>query len=189
MRLAYLLLVLALLSSGCANQVTEPSYYLLRPSPDLPSGELNPSSNFALGNVVMASYLDQPGLLMETDDGRLRPARQNLWAEPVYEGVRNILFVEIAQAKGEELLPSKISAAKTVVDIRIDELHGTNDGHAKLIAYWWLHRDGEILGIHRFSRSRALTTDGYSALVAAEEGLLTEFAQAIAASLTVPEKN
>ena len=86
--------------------------------------------------MVIASYLDQPGLVMETEGGQLRPARQNLWAEPVYEGVRNILFVEIAQAMGEELLPSKLSKGTTVVDIRISDFHGTYDGEAKLVAYW-----------------------------------------------------
>ena len=104
----------ALLISGCASQTTEPSYYLLRPQQDLQSGQLNPSRDFSLGNVVIASYLNQPGLLIQTADDRLRPARQNLWAEPVYEGVRNILFVEIAQAKGEELLPSNVSKNTTV---------------------------------------------------------------------------
>lgn len=185
MRLASFALA-ALLISGCANQAIEPSYYLLRPQQDLQSGQLNPSEDFSLGNVVIASYLDQPGLFIQTADGTLRPARQNLWAEPVYEGVRNILFVEIAQAKGEELLPSNLSKKTTVVDIRIDELHGTHDGTAKLVAYWWLKRDGKVLGIHRFSQTKTQAEDGYSALVDAERDLLKELAQQIAASLVIP---
>jgi len=101
--------------------------------------------------------------------------------------VRNILFVEIALASGEELLPSTLSEATTAVDIRIDELHGTYDGTAKLVAYWWLRRDGKVLSIHRFSESKVLGADGYSALVDTEEELLTALAQQIAASLVTPD--
>jgi uncharacterized lipoprotein YmbA len=187
MRIASLILLLLL--AGCATQTPEPDYYLLRPTEALQSGKLRPSKNFSLGNIVIASYLDQSGLLLETADGTLRAARQSLWAEPVYEGVRNILFVEIALANGEELLPTKLNKETTVVDIRIDEFHGTHDGNAKLVAYWWLQRDGEVLSIHRFSKSKALVADGYSALVDAEETLLTELAQEIAASLVAAETN
>jgi|TARA_R110002072_G_scaffold160669_4_gene311987 uncharacterized lipoprotein YmbA len=185
MRAATLVLSI-LLFCGCASQIVEPSYYLLRSQQALPSGELTPSKDFSLGKVVIASYLDQPGLVMETEGGQLRPARQNLWAEPVYEGVRNILFVEIAQAMGEELLPSKLSKGTTVVDIRISELHGTYDGEAKLVAYWWLERDGKVLSSYRFTEVTSLTASGYSALVDAETALLKKLSQKIAASLVAP---
>ena len=185
MKIASLLLVIFL--SGCAGQTIEPSYYLLRSNQGLQSSELNPSKDFSLGNVVIASYMDQPGLLMETAEGEVRAAQHNLWAEPVYEGVRNFLFVEIAQAKGEDLLPSRLSNSTTVIDIRIDQLHGTRDGKAQLVAYWWLRHNGEVLSFHRFAESQALGADGYAALVATEEALLTALAKKIAASLIVTD--
>lgn len=181
MKVASLLLVVLLL--GCASQTIEPRYYLLRSNQDLESRQLSPSKDFSMGNVVIAAYIDQPGLLMETDDGEVRSARHNLWAEPVYEGVRNFLLVEIAQAKGEDLLPSRLSNSTTAIDIRIDQLHGTSDGTAHLVAYWWLRRDGEAGTFYRFAESRDLSADGYAALVAAEEALLSELAGKIAASL------
>jgi uncharacterized lipoprotein YmbA len=185
MNVAYLLL--AVLLSGCASQTIEPSYYLLRSNEDLQSRELNPSKNFSMGNVVIASYIDQQGLLMETADGEVRTAQHNLWAEPVYEGVRNFLMVEIAQAKGEDLLPSRLSNSTTVIDIRIDQLHGTRDGEAQLVAYWWLRRNGEVLSFYQFAETQALHAEGYAALVAAEEVLLTQLAKKIAASLVMPD--
>ena len=185
MKVASLLLVVFL--SGCASQTIEPSYYLLRSNLDLQSSELNPSKDFSMGNVVIASYIDQQGLMMETAEGEMRPARHYLWAEPLYEGVRNFLFVEIAQAKGEDLLPSRLSNSTTMIDIRIDQLNGTRDGKAQLVAYWWLRRNGEVLSFHRFAESQVLAADGYPALVAAEETLLTELAKKIAASLVVTD--
>lgn len=185
MKVASLLLVLLL--AGCAGQPIEPSYYVIRSKQDLESRELSPSREFSLGNVVIASYIDQPGLLMETTDGKIRPARHHLWAEPVYEGIRNQLLVEIGWAKGEDILPASLFDTPIVIDIRIDQFQGTADGTAKLVAYWWLHRDRKVLSAHVFSEEQALATDGYEALVAAEEALLRQLATKIAGTLVEPE--
>jgi len=182
MKIARLLLLVVLLA-GCASQTIEPSYYLLRSGKDLSSSTLRPSSDFSLGAVEIAPYLDQPGLVMETTEGQMRPASQNLWAEPVFDGVRNFLATEIAQAHGQELLPAKLTSDSTVVNIRIDQLHGTRDGKAIIVAYWWLVRADQVIALNRFSESRALQTSGYGALVDAEKVLLAELAQQIATSL------
>jgi uncharacterized lipoprotein YmbA len=176
-------ILLLVLLSGCASQTIEPSYYLLRSNMDLQSSKLTTSPDFSLGTVEIAAYLDQPGLVMETTDGQIRPASQNLWAEPIYDGVRNFLATEIAHANGQELLPTKLAKNTTVVNIRIDQLHGTLDGNAQLVAYWWLIREGEVVALNRFSESRTLETSGYSALVDTEKALLAELAKKIAVSL------
>jgi uncharacterized lipoprotein YmbA len=185
MKVASLLLVVLL--TGCAGNAIEPSYYLMRSDHDLETRELNPSKDFSMGSVIIASYIDQPGLLMETVDGEIRTARYNLWAEPVNEGVRNQLMVEIAQAKGEDLLPADLVDTAIVLDIRLDQLHGTNKGTAKLVAYWWLRRDKEVVAAYQFAEEEALATDGYGALVAAEEVLLTQLANKIAATLVISD--
>lgn len=184
-KVASLLVVLALLS-GCGGQPIEPSYYLMRSSQDLQTRRLEPSQDFSMGNVIIAAYIDQRGLLMETDEGEIRAARHNLWAEPVYEAVRNQLLVDISRAKGEDLLPAALADTSIVLDIRIDQLHGTNDGTARLVAYWWLRRGKEILSAHVFAEEKPLAVDGYAALVAAEEALLAQLAVKIAATLVVP---
>ena len=177
------LLVLVLLS-GCASQTIPPTYYLLRSDQDLQSSALRTSKQYSLGSVEIAAYLDQPGLVMAMGNDEMRAASQNLWAEPIYDGVRNFLSTEIARASGQELLPTKLNKNSTVVNIRIDQLHGTLDGQAQIVAYWWLVRDNEVSSLNRFADSRALATSGYSALVNAEKLLLTDLAQKIAASLT-----
>jgi uncharacterized protein len=182
MKIARLLLLMVLLAA-CASQTIEPSYYLLRSGQDLSSSTLRPSRDFSLGVVEIAPYLDQPGLVMETAEGQMRPASQNLWAEPVFDGVRNFLATEIAQAHGQELLPAKLNSNSTVVNIRIDQLHGTRDGKAIIVAYWWLVRADQVVALNRFAESRALQASGYGALVDAEKALLAELAQQIAASL------
>ena len=181
MKIASLLLMVLL--AGCASQTIEPSYYLLRSEQNLSSTALSASKNFSMGTVEIAAYLDQPGLVIETAQGEMRPASQNLWAEPVFDGVRNFIATEIAHAHGQELLPTKMTTDTTVVNIRIDQLHGTLDGKAKIVAYWWLVRADKVVALNRFSESRSLEASGYSALVDAEKILLAELAAKIAASL------
>lgn len=177
-------LFLVALLSACASQPLPTTYYLLRSDQDLQSSALSTSTQYSLGTLEIAAYLDQPGLVMATGKGEMRPAKQNLWAEPIYDGVRNFLATEIAQATGRQLLPATLARNTTVVNIRIDQLHGTLDGRAQIVAYWWLVSDGEVASLNRFSESRALAVSGYSALVDAEKNLLAELAKKIAASLT-----
>lgn len=179
-------LCLVVLLPGCGSHPVEPSYYLLRSGQDGTSGRLTPSRDYALGTVEIAPYLDQPGLVMETADAQMRPANNHLWAEPVYDGMRNYLSTEIARSTGQELLPEKLNKGATVVNIRIDQLHGTRDGNAHIVAYWWLVRDGKVAALNRYAQVRHLQASGYDALVAAEKALLSELAQQIAAALVNP---
>jgi len=176
-------LLLVILLGGCTSQPIETSNYLMRSRQELVSRQLSPSADYAMGNVVIASYIDQPGLVMETGDGKIRAAQHHQWAEPIYDVVYSQLSVEISRAKGEDILPRELVRAPVVLDIRIDQLHGTNRGTARLVAHWWLRRDGGLVSAHQFAEEQALAADGYSALVAAEEALLTRLAQEIAASL------
>ncbi len=181
MKVSVLLLVAVL--SGCASQTIPPTYYLLRSDENLSTSALSASQQYSLGSVEIAAYLDQSGLVIAAGNDEMRPASQNLWAEPIYDGVRNFLATEIAQANGQELLPTKLTQNTTVLNIRIDQLHGTLDGQAKIVAYWWLVHNDEVASLNRFSESRALAASGYSALVDAEKFLLTELAKKIATSL------
>ena len=181
MKVAGLLLVVML--SGCASQAVDQNYYLLRSNQDLQTGKLSPSKEYSLGSVDIAAYLDQPGLVIETATGQIQAANQNLWAEPIYDGIRNLLATAIALANGQDLLPAKLNPDTTVVNIRIDQLHGSLDGNAKLVAYWWLVEDDKVIALNRFSESRSLTTDGYGALVEAEKSLLEALSSQIAMSL------
>ena len=183
MNKASLVMALLVLLAACSSQPIEPSYYLLRPSEGLDSRQLVPSKQFALGRITIAPYLDQPGMLLETASGEIRPARNNLWAEPMFEGIHTFLAQEISRAKGEDILPAKINKTATTVEVRIDQLHGTANGQAKLVAFWWLRHNGEILAAYRFSESRALQQSGYGALAAAEQALLSELAVRIAKSM------
>lgn len=182
----YIYLFLFVLVSGCASQTTEPSHYLLRSAQDLQSRQLQPSTEYSVGRVEIAAYIDKPGLVLETANGQMHTARNHLWAEPVYEGIRRQLMINIAAAHGEDILPDSLARTPVVIDIHIDQLHGSNQGKARLVAYWWLRQGNDIVTAHQFAEEMDLAEDGYGALVNAEENLLTRLAGAIASSMTPP---
>ena len=182
MNRATLLLILVCLGA-CSSQPPKTNYYLLRSDSDFSTRTLAPATDFALGNVYIAPYIDQRGLLMETPEGDLKPARYNLWAEPLYEGVSLFMVKEIASKSGTDLLPTAVRPGIGAINLRIDQLHGTNDGYARLVAYWWLEREGELISAHQFGEQLALAGDGYAALADAEKQLLSQLAGRIAESL------
>ena len=179
----FVTLTVALLLAACSGQPVETQYYLLRTDSPQNSRDLEPSHDYSFGRVTIAAYIEQSGLVLETRAGEIRPAQYHQWAEPMHQSVRNLLIVEVSQALGEDVFPARAGIGDTVVDIRIDQLHGTANGDALLVAYWWLQRDGEVIASYQFAESRDLSRDGYGALANAEQALLVQLAGRIAASL------
>ena len=72
-----------------------------------------------------------------------------------------------------------------MIDLRIDQLHGTASGEAILVAYWAI-RDPikrRVINEFEFSGNEPLAADGYPALVQAEKTLLQQLARKIASTL------
>jgi len=175
--------LLTLLFVGCSSAPIETQFYLLRKHQPVETRELKPSPDFSLGSVIIASYIDQPGLVLEVSPGQIRPARYHEWAESMHDSVRTLLQREISVQLGADLFPENFSAARTVVGIHIDQLHGTSDGEAMLLAYWWTTNDGEIQSTYQYMQTISLEQDGYAALARAEEKLLSGLAMSIADTL------
>jgi uncharacterized lipoprotein YmbA len=181
-----------LLLSGCAGKaIPERELYLLRADAPNQFSEARTHANIGLGAVRVASYIDQPGLVMETATGSMNAARYNEWAEPLRESLRTLLANEIAAAAGQPVRPRSYGETnwkrhtRRLIDISIEQLHGTADGDALLVAYWAVIDPEErtILSEHQFSDRQPLTVSGYPALVEAQKRLLSDLASEIAGSL------
>ncbi len=99
------------------------------------------------------------------------------------QGVRFFLQREISAALGKDLFPKALSSADTIIEIRVDQLHGTNDGQAIILAYRWLRKDGEVKSPHQFGETSPLRRSGYAALAGAERTLLKDLAANITKTL------
>jgi len=181
MRSLFLIAILTL--AACSSQPPQTSSYLLRAAVGETSGTELADSGIALGTIRVASYIDQPGLVLATGDGKIHVARNHVWAEPLQVSLRRYLATEISGSAGRVVGAKPTAATRTRVDVTIDELHGDGRGAAVLVAYWELVA-GEDTAAFSLSERQPLAGDGYDALVQAEEALLKRLASAIAA--TVP---
>jgi uncharacterized lipoprotein YmbA len=180
----YLILIAALSLTACSSTpVPLTDYYLLRADAPSQSRALNPSKELGLGTVSIATYIDQPGLMLETAPGEINAARRHQWAEPLRKSLPRFMALEISVAAGQDILLDTNHTVATRIDISVDQLHGTNNGEAILVAFWRLRSEGEEDRFFQFSDTRALPVDGYAALASAEEALLRAFAKSIANSL------
>ncbi len=178
-------IMLLMMLSACSSTPTETHYYLLRDDNLAQSRPLVLSTNYAMGSVTISSYLDRPGLVLETEGGEIRPALKHQWAEPVRESIDNLLRKQISLSLGEDIFPVDVSPARNQLKVKIDQLHGTQNGEAVLVAHWWLHHKDKdkVISAHQFSETMPLNSDGYGALVEAERSLLLALAKSIAAIL------
>lgn len=175
-------LMAALLLTACSSQPPKLESYLLRPAVATGSTTSFVDSGYALDTIRVANYIDQPGLVITTGDGKIHAARNHVWAEPLQVSLRRYLAIEVSNGSGRDVAANANTSTRTRINVTIDELHGNNSGAAVLVAYWDVNA-GDGSKSFRFSQQQALSGDGYDALVQAEEALLKRLAAAIAASL------
>jgi uncharacterized lipoprotein YmbA len=179
--------MLLMLVTACAGAPPPTTRYLL--PIDVPEGAVrfDPPVRVGLAPISVAPYLNQPGLVVETETGQIRPASQHVWAEPIALGLYRILQSELSAALGFQIDDDITGRPHWdyAVDVEIDRFHGTLDGRAMLIARWSVTSivaKGERAG-YRFSSSLPLEAPGYQALVDAEIALTRVLAGKIASSI------
>ena len=188
MRAGFPLLLVCVLAVACAGApALTHTHYLMRASVSEGVSRAEAPVAIALESVSVAPYLAERGLVLEIAANQVQSARQHLWAEPLEESLRLYLRTQISNQLGYEInaYVTPGTALDYVVDVSIEELHGTLSGAARLVASWRITRGREAaeLATFRFSLTRPLAQDGYSALASAEVALVDELAVAIAHSL------
>jgi uncharacterized lipoprotein YmbA len=184
-----LLVCAALILTACAGGSPAPdvNYYLLRSDVPVPQGRQEAPAKVGIGQVRLASYLNQNGIVIVTEGDKVRPARQHLWAEPLGEAVRLYLRDELSDRAG--VFVSGDTSRRFYwdyrIDVTIDKLHGTLDGDVVIRAGWRIldtASDTELAN-HQFEAVTQQQEDGYQALIAAEKELLDQLSDAMAATV------
>jgi uncharacterized lipoprotein YmbA len=178
MKIRFLIALALIMVAGCAGKPPETSWFLLRG--DAMSTASMSQSDIGVGRVEVAKYLDQAGIIIETDPGQIHVARLNLWAEPLQKSIRSTLATQLSTALGSRVQDdaSRRSSWRLQVDVKIDQFHGTHDGKAVLVASWWVSdvSSDDIVAEGRFASSSASSDSGYAELVKNERALLDEMA-------------
>jgi uncharacterized protein len=184
----YLALIVALFLVGCSSSpVPSLKQYLLRTDTPVQFSRQGSVVAVGIGTVTVAPYIDGLGLVLETGNGEVHIARDHQWVEPLRVSLRSFLSGKISKELGEPIRAynyGEIDLSRRI-DIRIDELHGTKNGDAKLVAYWVIIDPGKqvVLSENSFFDTEVLPRDGYDALVEAQKKLLDRLASSIAGTL------
>ena len=187
MRLS-LLIITTLLLTACSGKALQYNYYLLRSDVPENTNRQMSQDGMLLTHVGVATYLNEPGLVLETSEGQISTAALNLWAEPLRHSLHKFMADEVSAATGKDIYTNRlgISNPSAEFSIQIDQLHGTANGEALLVASWAIHsvNDGKkTKTAYQFSQTDPLQADGYDALVASEKRLLQALAKEIAKTL------
>ena len=185
MRTAAFACVLLLLPA-CASDPPPRTQYLLRAELPSETSQIEAPVAIVLSRVTVASYLRSPGLVVESEEHQVRPARYHVWAEPLDEGLRRYLRTEISNVLGFAIRSDASNRAgwDYAVDVVIDQLHGTLSGQARIVASWRISRaDGSEVAAYVLSTSEPLAVGGYQGLVNAQIALAQHLAARIAESL------
>ena len=183
----FCLAVALLVAGGCSQKPIARTTYLMRAPEASVSGAVSSPATLGIRRLSVAPYLQNPGLVVETEPGRVRGARYHEWAEPLDQGARRYLRAELAERLGYDVDTNPTLAGQWTyaVDLGIDQLHGTSSGEALLVAAWRVAnvRNEREVGRFRFVRRVPLAGDGYAALARAQLELLSALAAAIAESV------
>jgi uncharacterized lipoprotein YmbA len=123
----------------------------------------------AVEGVTLASYLDSQGIVLQSDDIRLREASSHLWAESLKRQLDRGLRQRLARRlPGLRVLGSTTASDALHLRVNVDEFQGRYDGLAVASGRWQLQDDdGDTLALEPFNVTTPLESDGYPALVRA----------------------
>ncbi|WP_136254346.1 PqiC family protein [Onishia niordana] len=173
------LLMLLSVLAGCATNAAPARHYGL-PADQVAASETDISESsppdgerfLVIRPLDLASFLEQPGIMLQLDDITLNPARDHLWAEelgPMLErGLRRRLSHRLPQTRViSENNPAAPPRAMTL-RLELTSFQGRYDGQAVAAGQWQLRdAEGTLLTLDSFDVETPLDTDGYPALVRA----------------------
>ncbi len=177
-----------LLLAGCGS--TPPSNYYLLSSPDnAPPEGMVPA--LGIGPVEIPEYLKRNGLVYRIGDHRLQIADSERWGEPLEEGVRRVLSLNLAGLLDTGNLsyypfhsqrPPDYGVAVNVLHLDVDETR------AALVAEWRVYRPatGESVGRRISQLQYELPVGGLApeGVAPAYSALLYQLSQLIAAVIS-----
>jgi len=187
----------ALILAGCAGVADSTRYYVLSSTSAGPSGSQRiPASSAAagvavgVGPVVIPGYLNRAQIVTRTGGDEVEISMYHRWAEPLDNGIAQVLANELATQIGSEriaVFPWRGGIARVLdyqVAVIILRFEGSLGGQVTLDARWRVvGRDGQELALKRSTLIEPVTGSGYQPLVMGMNRLVGTLAREIAAEI------
>jgi len=172
------------LLSACSSTtpVEKTQYFLLTPAATsvTDKNSSHASNEFLiLEQIKLAKFLDQTGIVLQTDTHQIEAAHYHRWAEPLKHNLHRYISSTLSNHSEYQFTDKQNSDGvkqDEILSISIDQFHGTKDGNALLAGEWSFKQHN-----YAFSYQTALTQPGYAELVtqlaSLLDGLCTDIAK------------
>jgi len=179
--------MLALSLAGCGSSPPSTFYRLTPASTAVGSGQ---QPSLGVGPVTIPEYLDRTPLVYSGGDNRLQIAGNELWAEPLADGITRVIGLNLARLLGTQNLAyfpwDTRQAPEYGIRLNILDLDAT-DGEARLTADWVVYHPGDAGIISRRISSFSQTLSGQGGTAAqlppAYSALLYQLSETIATAI------
>ena len=181
---------------GCSSKPTpETQYFVLTPnaltaSTTTSKALQNDSKNVVvIESINLAEFLDQPGIVLQTDTHQIEVAHYNRWGEPLKRSLhRYILETLTTQLTQHSLMSSDEFSSDLIhheLEITVNQFNGTTDGKALLSGHWMLKQADTKKHIfhNAFSYQVTLVSSGYPDLVNQLAELLEQLCREISEAI------
>ena len=186
-----LMVCLIFVLNACGSKPPpETQYFVL--TPDVQSASVSDKDSInivVLENIQLAEFLDQPGIVLQTDMHQIQVAHYHRWAEPLKRNLHRYIL----ETLNEKLPNHKVQSDATYsqadseqsLRIKVNQFNGTKDGSAILSGHWRLNnlKTKSIIKNESFHFEKSLATDGYTELVNQLAILIEQLCSEIAQSI------
>lgn len=188
----FLLLVMAVLQTGCAARSTPVQYYQLSAmrAAQAPAEFAVPKeATIGLGPVRLPEYLARPQIVSRTSANRLTISDRQRWAEPLAENLPRVLAEDLSALLGTDRILSHPWPRDRKVDcqimVEVLQFEGGPNGTVNLVARWKVmgKDDLVLLPEKRSSFDLTATAQNQEAMIVALSQGVLRLAREIAAAL------
>lgn len=163
-------LSLFMILTGCSSSSPDKSYYQL--ASGLASHNLQKiktTNGFIwIESIDVASFLNKPGIVLQTEDIKYVTAKNNLWVSTLSQQLGDRLEQDLTVYLPNYLVSTKsITTPNLTVKLFIDGFHGSYTGDAIVKGRWVVKDSQDRIKTKSFERHEPLTNNGYDALVEA----------------------
>ena len=189
-------LFIVFIIAGCSGQPKiETQLFLL--SPELQNS--SDGSNQIINNheqiiiiepIKLANYLDQPGIVLQTDKNKIQVAHYHRWAEPLGQNIHRYVSQALSDNSTDYtfLKHAKFTnqVSDLVLSIDLNQFNGSSTGGAYVAGSWQLRnsKENELILSDSFYYEKTLSESGYPELVNQLETMLNELCNDILNSIS-----
>ena len=189
-------LFIVLIIAGCSGQPKiETQLFLLSPELQNSSDRSNQIINnheqiIIIEPIKLANYLDQPGIVLQTDKNKIQVAHYHRWAEPLGQNIHRYVS-QVLSANSTDytfLRHAKFTnqVSDLVLSIDLNQFNGSSTGDAYVAGSWQLRnsKENELILSDSFHYEKTLSESGYPELVNQLEAILNELCNEILNSIS-----